>query len=196
MKKAKKCALSLIIFFLIASIAYAEPSKPISKMMKTPASAFDVFLFQLHEQSKCYRGWTENQDKDDHPDLCMTTIKYDFDDNIIEMHYFVTLKHKKMAGFKSATDKKKEEILKKVLADLAPLVGVEVSSMAFKFGMIQLTPIRKGWGTKDFDESEIREEISKRTVIHLHSKFDGFSYVATRNHNGEIFFEKKSKLSK
>lgn len=109
MKKAKNCALSLITFFLIASIAYAEPSQPISKMMKTPASAFDVFLFQLYEQSKCSQGWVGNQDKDDRPDLCMTMINYNFNDNIIEMNYVVTLKHKKMAGFKSATDKKKKK---------------------------------------------------------------------------------------
>jgi hypothetical protein len=31
----------------------AEPSNGISKLMKTPATVFDVFLFRLYEQSKC-----------------------------------------------------------------------------------------------------------------------------------------------
>ena len=57
---------------LISSTAHSEPSKPISALMDAPASAFDVFLFQLHERTKC-QSWFGNKDQ---PDMCMTTIKY------------------------------------------------------------------------------------------------------------------------
>ncbi len=175
----------------------AEPSKPISSMMNTPSSIFDVFLFQLLEQSKCFQGWFVNRKKDDKPDLCMTTINYNFDDNLIEMNFFVEERYKDMKGFASGSDSLKEKILKKILNDVAEYVGVESiveGQSSFRFGMIQLTPMRHGWGTKGFDEKSAKEEIANRTVIHLRANVGGYVYTATRDHHGKVTFEKSKFL--
>ena len=69
-------------------------------------------------------------------------------------------------------------------------MGVEEDN-GMKFGMIQLTKIRNGWSKKGFNESDIKEEFSKRTVVAVVANIkDGFIYKATRNHHGKVFFEK------
>jgi hypothetical protein len=82
-----------------SSQAMAEPSKPISAFMEAPASAFDVFILQLFEQSKCYRGWFGNTAAEKESDLCMTMIDYNFNDNLIIMNFSVRDSHEKMKGF-------------------------------------------------------------------------------------------------
>jgi len=179
---------------LVNAQTIAEPSKPISSMMDTPSTVFDMYLFRLLEQSKCNQGWFGNREKDDKPDLCMTTIEYQYADNLIEMNFFVQERHEKMKGFTSASDIQKEKILKNILIEVAQSVGVVSrgdGKLNFRFGMIQMTPMRHGWGTSSFDEEVARDEISDRTVIHLRSNVDGFVYKATRNHHGKIMFEKK-----
>jgi len=179
----------LIVIGLAVTHAAAEPSRPIAKMMDTPASTFDVFLFRLYEQSKCFQGWFGNRKNDDKPDLCMTTIKYKFDDNFIVMNFIVREKYEKMAGFRSSSDKQKESMLKALLSDVATSVGVEPQGT--RLGMIQLTPIREGWSTKAFEETETREEIANRTVIHLRANIGGFVYTVTRDHHGNVTFDKE-----
>jgi len=185
----------LIVFTLaVPTHAVSEPSKPISSMMDTPSSVFDVFLFQLIEQSKCHKGWFGNRYKTQKTDLCMTTIDYKFDDNLIEMNFFVEEKYKDMKGFIKGNEEKKESILKTILNDVAISVGVEVRGegpLNFRAGMIQMTPIRKGWNTKTFDQDSAKNEIAERTVIYIRANIGGIIYTAKRDHHGKVSYEKE-----
>ena len=189
------CHMILLAAMLFASIdAYAEPSKPISSMMDTPSSVFDVFLFQLLEQSKCYQGWFGNRTAQDKTNLCMTTIDYNFDDNLVEMDFFVEEKYEDMKGFSKSGEAQKEAILKRILSYVAQSVGVESrgqDKLNFRLGMIQMTPIRHGWATKGFDDKAVKDEIADRTVIHLRANIEGFVYTATRDHHGKVTFGKE-----
>ena len=191
----KKFALSIIIFLLIVPLAHAAPSKLISKMINTPASVFDIFLFQLYNQAKCIEGQYFEDRGNPRSPLCMYSIYYDFDDNIIEMNFLVSSKSTKMAGFKYATDNRKEKMVREVLDYIAILVGVEkrpkdLSDSEFK--MIQTTLIHFGWATKDFDEDEVRKEIARRTRISL-SVSDAYPFAIeiSRDHQVKIFYEKR-----
>ncbi|WP_194868958.1 hypothetical protein [Pseudoalteromonas sp. PPB1] len=183
----------LFVFVFLSNQSYAEPSKFIAQAMTAPASVFDLFLFKIEEQSKCYRGWFGNSKTKDHETPCLTTLKYNFDENIIKMNFFVGDVNEKMIGFKASNDKDKEAILRNVLSDLASTLGVEKNEYSgLKLGMIQMTSIRNGWSRDEFDESNFKEEVTKRTVITVTANIeDGFIYKAIRNHHGKVRFEKK-----
>ena len=67
-----------MILLFISNNSLCEPSKPLAKLMDTQATAFDFFLFQIFERTKC-QTWFGNEDK---PHMCMTVIDYDFEDNL------------------------------------------------------------------------------------------------------------------
>ena len=185
-----KSLISLLLVVTFTSQSQAEPSKLIAQMMTTQTTNFDFFLFKLEEQSKCYRGWFGNSKDKNAEKPCLTTLDYNFDDNIIKMNFFVDNTNEQMTRFSSSSDKDKEVILKAVLSKVAVSLGVEEAN-GMKFGMIQLTNIRNGWSQKEFNESDIKEEISKRTVVTVTANIkDGFIYRATRHHHGKVFFEK------
>ena len=79
--------ISIIILLLVSTYTVAEPSKPIANFIKTPASAFDMYLFRLYEQSKCRKGgWFISEPNNKEPNVCMPTpIEYSYEDNIIEI---------------------------------------------------------------------------------------------------------------
>lgn len=183
--------MSFLIIILISSQSHAEPSKLITKMLATQVSTLDFYLFRIEEQSKCNRGWFGNSKNNDSKKPCLTTLDYNFEDNLIKMHFFVDDTNAQMINFETSNDKYKENTLKEILAGIVILMGVE-EDKGLKFGMIQMTNIRNGWSNKGFDESKIKDEIAKRTVIAVTANIkDGFVYRATRNHHGKVFFEKK-----
>ena len=190
-----KALASSLLIILVSSQIQAEPSKPIAKMITTQTSTFDFFLFKLEEKAKCYRGWFGNSKGNNSKKPCLTTLNYSFEDNLIQMNFFVDDTTEKMKNFRNSNDKNKEIILKAVLANIATTMGVEENN-GMKLGMIQMTTLRNGWAREAFDETEVKEEIAKRTVIVLTAKIkDGFIYRVTRNHHGKVFFEKnKSKF--
>lgn len=177
---------------MLATNAPADPSKPIRSAMSTPASIFDLFILQLWEQSKCFQGWFGNS-ADRNKELCMTTIDYDFDDNIVEMNFLISETDTKIKGFKTANEKRKEQILTAALKELAISIGVEsIDEKIGRFGMIQFTPMRRDWKTDDFDADTVKDEIADRTVIHLRVKNEGFIYKASRDHRGKINLSKET----
>lgn len=189
-----KIVLSSLLFILLSSQSQAEPSKLIAQAMTTQTSAFDFFLFKIEEQSKCHRGWFGNSKNKNSEKPCLTTLDYNFEDNLIKMNFFVDETNEKMIHFKTSNDKNKEAILREVLSSIATSLGIEERN-GMKFGMLQMTKMRNGWSKKEFDESKVKEEIAKRTVVAVTANIkDGFIYRATRNHHGKVFFEKnKSK---
>ena len=130
--------LGIALTYSLCSPSHADPSKPIRALLEAPASAFDVFLFTLHERSKCYQGAGVSDSKP-RPELCMTTIDYNFDDNVIEMHFLVSQKHPAMHRFAAADDAGKRKILDERFKELVLQVGVGGPNDVF-FGLIQNTP--------------------------------------------------------
>ena len=175
---------------LLGGNAYSEPSKQIDVLMHTPASAFDLFLFQLFERTKC-QTWFGSKDQ---ADICMTTINYDFDDNLIEMNFRALETYEHLKGFKAAPEKQKIELMKSSLTQLASSVGLTKASAGFRYGMIQSIPIRHGWSTKSLNMKEVKEEIVKRTVLFLHFTYSGKTYKAKRDHHGKVSVEAKKSL--
>ena len=68
---------------MLTSVA-ADPGPQISNMMKTPASAFDLYLFRLYEGARCNR-LIKNTNSDE-ADLCMTSLAYDVDSNVLSAY--------------------------------------------------------------------------------------------------------------
>ena len=110
------CIYIFVGMILITSQGVSEPSKPISSMMDTPASVFDVYLFRIWQKLEC------NDVQDIAP--CMVRIEYQFDDNIIEMTFRILVSDDQMKEFETATDNQKENILINILGNLAIDVGV------------------------------------------------------------------------
>ena len=177
----------VIIIGLIPLHALAEPSKPIAKLMETPASAFDVFLFHIKVtgEDECYHTyWAAPINQSD---LCLTNLKYSYDDNIIEMRFFVSRRHKLLQSISGKSQKDKEDTIKDILTEAAEIAGVEKQNGVFYCGWIQSVPMRHGWGTKDLDEIEMRDEIRRRTRVVLETDLiDRKRYKAVRSHHGEI----------
>jgi len=179
-----------IIIIMVIGLApwhvTAEPSKPIAKFMDAPASAFDVFLFRVKEEGKCYQTYWGNPGNQK-LDLCLTGLVYNFDDNIIEMNFFVYEHHELLQGISGKSKKDKEDTVKSILTKVAEIAGVEKRIHIGYSGWIQSVPIRHGWSTKNLNMNEVREEIRKRTIVRLYTDpIDGQSYKAVRSHYGEI----------
>ena len=186
--KSVRTIVLVIIICLIPLHALAEPSKPIAKLMDTPASAFDVFLFRIKERGEveCYHYYWADPGDQKHA-LCLKDLAYSYDDNIIEMRFFVSKRHELLQGISGKPQKEKEDIIKKILTEAAKNAGVEKSGPFGYSGWIQSVPIRHGWGKKNLNESEIREEIRRRTRVVLYTDvIDWKRYKAVRSHHGEI----------
>lgn len=182
----------VILASLIGTVS-AEPSRHISALMQTPASTFDFYLYRLYDQTKCFHFFESPVLEENKPNLCMTNLEYQFDDNLIVMNFFVRENYKHMSGFLNSSEEKKKDILKTIMADLSKDIGVasrDKDNPGFRFGLIQMTPIREGWKTKEFDEYEVREEIANRTVMHLRTNIAGFVYTLTRDQHGKLTYQK------
>src|SRR5690606_26887306 len=103
-----------VIFLLLSFHVFSEPSKPIANFMDTPASAFDVFLFRLKENGECYQSYWGNPGGQKLA-LCLTGLEYRFDDNILDMKFFVSSRHEMMQGLSGKTQKEKEGAIKRIL---------------------------------------------------------------------------------
>jgi hypothetical protein len=179
--------LVLLVFCLMSFHALAGPSRPIANLMNTPASAFDVFLFRIQESGECYQShWGNPGGKK--LDLCLTQLLYFFDDNIIEMTFYVSEHHEMMQGISGKSQREIKDAVRSILTKVGQTAGVEKFPVFDNyFGWIQRVPIRHSWSRKDLNENEIREEVRKRTRVVLYTgPIDGTKYKAVRSHHGEI----------
>jgi len=177
-----------VLIFMLNLVLSATPSKPIATLMDTPASAFDMFLYNIQKRGECNSRYWGN------PggfklNLCMTSLDYNYDDNLIKMKFFVS------NNYKLIQDNKKEKIeslLKKIMSKVSQIVGVEhISWGKYYSGWIQNVTIRHGWGTKTVNLDEIRNEIRKRTEITLITQsINGIRYKVTRTHHGKVIIIK------
>ena len=172
---------NLVILFsiLFAQQALAEPSPQIAKMIQTPATAFDMFLFRLYEAAKC-NNVLKNSNSDE-ADLCLSSIKYDADTNVLLTFFRVLPATEAMADFVDQDTDGRKQIMLKLLDNTVRRVGALDS-----WGLLHSTPISHGWKGNVVDEKSFRAELAQRTSTALSTLYDGVVYIATRHQDGRI----------
>lgn len=182
MNRAKAFSL-LTTMLTIPTGAFSAPSAPIANLINTPASVFDVFLINMHENARCYRD--SGKIINDQP--CMTTFRYLFNENIIEMSFFASQNVNELTQLTGKPRRDVESGIIEILKQVSQNVGVEPRASLGYSGWIQLTPIRNGWSTGNLNEDAAREEFKLRTRVHLHTdRLDGYRYHATRSIDGTL----------
>jgi hypothetical protein len=174
-----KTGLSMLIGVLLTAQALAEPGPRIAGMMQTPASAFDLFLFRLYEAGKC-NNVVKNNNLDE-ADLCLSSIAYDAEANVLTGFFRVLPGAEAMDDFVDLEADGRREILLRLLDNTARRLGAVDS-----WGLLHNTPISHGGRVGDADEKAFRAEIAARTTTKLTTSYDGVVYVATRHHDGRI----------
>ena len=171
--------LAILFCLLIAQQAFAAPGPQTAKMMQTPATAFDMFLFRLYEAAKCNNVLKNNNA--DEADLCLSSIKYDTDTNILSTFFRVLPAAEVMEDFVDQDAGGRKEILLKLLDNTVRRVGAVDS-----WGLLHSTPVAYGRTGSVADEKSFRAELAKRTTTALSTSYDSVVYIATRHHDGSI----------
>ena len=169
----------LLLALLLSMPLSADPGPQISTMMKTPASAFDVFLFRLYEGAKC-NNLVKN-DNAGEADLCMTALSYDADTNELSTFFRVYPAALAMEDFVDQDAAGRKQLLLQLLDDTVRRVGAVDS-----WGLLYSTPISHGSKAGDAGEKAFRAELASRTTTSLSTSYDGVVYVATRRYDGVI----------
>jgi|GEM_PF-4215991 len=157
----KIITITLAIIFSQPSIS--EPSAEIKKLMSTPISAFDFFLYQLHEETRCESFLLHNKTS---PYFCiLKTPNYNKKENTIELtfrHYKATpalLEFK--SKFERALENKKLKILEKELNSLLRVLGLTKGyakdlTEIYKIGLIDHVVKRGGLKINDKEIGNIK----------------------------------------
>ena len=175
---------AIFVTFIGINGAKAEPSDPIKTMIQTPASAFDVFLFNLREKDKC-------PDRIFSPaktaSACIGRVEYDFEENLVKFTIFITEEYGRLGNFASSSEEERKKILTATITKLAGSVGI-----TSKYGLIHRVPVRNDWKTGNVDVAKFRTEVASRSVIatqHSIPNEDGETdniYSVERDHEGKI----------
>lgn len=186
----KKIAWLLLLMICFTGTGITAPGQSILKMMRTPVTAFDFFLFELEESCKCEK-WFGNPNWRSDP--CLTLMEYNIEEDLIYLNFYVhdpSRSSTYMRGFTSGSDAQKEQILRKAVERLAVVVGVaERPGTGKPYGLIQVTPIRRGWFNPDFKEAELKDDVVRRTVLTLQTKFQAKLYRVERKNDGQVLYE-------
>ncbi len=165
--------------FLLSLSAMAEPGPQITTMMQKPASAFDLYLFRIYESGKCNAVIKNN--KLEEADLCLTSIGYDADKNILTAFFRILPGAEVMDDFVDLEADERRQILLQILENTARRFGAVDG-----WGLLHSTPISYGNLSGRVDEKAFRAELAQRTDTRLSTSYDGIVYVATRHHDGRI----------
>jgi len=168
----------ILLGILLAQPVLAQTGSAITHMMQTPATAFDLFLFRLYESAKC-NNVVKNVNSDE-ADLCLSTIKYDADKNILSAFFRVLPGAEAMDDFVDLEAEGRKEIMLKLLENTVRRVGAVDS-----WGLLHSTPISYG-NENQAAEKSFRAELAARTSTALSTSYDGVVYIATRHHDGTI----------
>ena len=169
----------LLFGLLLVQQVFAQPSPQIENMMQTPATVFDMFLFRLYEAAKC-NNVVKNSNADE-ADLCLTSIGYDADKNILSVFFRVLPWAEIMDEFVDVEPAERKEIMLKLLENTARRFGAMDS-----WGLLHSTPMSHGWQGSAADEKSFRAELAQRTVISLSTSYSGIVSVAKRNADGTM----------
>jgi hypothetical protein len=169
----------LILACLASAKVLANPGTQVERMMQTPASAFDMFLFRLYEGAKC-NNLVQNGNADE-ADLCMTSIAYDAETGVLSAYFRVYPGAPAMDDFVDQDAAGRKAIMLKLLDNTVRRVGALDS-----WGLLYSTPISYAKGAAVADEKEFRVELAARTTTALSTSYDGVVYVATRHYDGSL----------
>ena len=165
---------------LLTTVAVmAQSTSPIESMMKTPASAFDLFLFRLYEGAKC-NNLVKNNNADE-ADLCMTSLTYDLESRVLSAFLRVYPGAEPMDDFIDQDAAGRKLILMRLLDNSVRRVGALDS-----WGLLYSTPISYGMNSGNAQEKAFRAELAARTTVALSTSYNGVVYVATRQYDGTI----------
>lgn len=171
--------LFMVIGFTLMSQAAAAPGVNIARMMQTPASAFDMFLFRLYEAAKCNKV-VKNSNLDE-ADLCLSSLSYNADKNILSAFVRILPGAEIMDDFVDLEPEGRKEIMLKVLANTARRIGAVDS-----WGLLHSTPIGHGDAVAVAEQKSFRAELANRTATALSTSYDGVVYIATRHPGGRV----------
>ncbi|MDH3630463.1 MAG: hypothetical protein OER98_05015 [Gammaproteobacteria bacterium] len=174
-----KIILVILFSLLLVQPVLAEPGPAIAKMIQTPATAFDMFLFRLYEAAKCNNVLKNNNS--DEADLCLSTIKYDADKNVLSAFFRVLPGAEVMDDFVDQEFAGRKEIMLKLLDNTVRRFGAVDT-----WGLLHNTPISHGWKGSKAEEKSFRTELAQRTSTALTTSYDGVVYIATRKPDGSI----------
>jgi hypothetical protein len=169
----------LTLGLLTAVPVMAQSASPIESLMKTPASAFDLFLFRLYEGAKC-NNMVKNNNADE-ADLCMTSLTYDVESRVLSAFLRVYPGAEVMDDFIDQDAAGRKLILMTLLDISVRRVGALDS-----WGLLYSTPISYGMESGSALEKAFRVELAARTTVALSTSYDGVVYVATRQYDGSI----------
>jgi len=154
--------------------AIAEPSPPIRQLMAVPPSAFDVFLFRLHESAKC-GNWLGAAEP---PDLCLASVQYTPATDVLDLHFQMSPVHEDLMDFAELGEEQREFRLLGRLERLTQLAGVEG-----RWGLLWSVPLSVA-GDVGIDRGAAREALASRSAVHLHVTYGTTVYTATRDVDG------------
>jgi len=170
----------LVLFTLLIAMGnQASASPEIARMVATPVSAFDLFLFRIYESAKCNNVLKNNNA--DEADLCMSSLNYDADNNILSAFFRVLPGAESMDEFIEEDAARRKAILLALLNNTARRVGA-----LDQWGLIHNLPIGYNPSFSQSTEKAFRAELANRTSTILSTSYDGVVYTATRHFDGKI----------
>jgi hypothetical protein len=186
--------LSLILLF--TGLALAKPNKSIKEMMDTPISAFDFFLYQLYDSTKCdsWPGFGQFT-----PSKCMTAKpEYDDENGSITLRYRIALSTNDDTDmeyfeiFMNASEEKREKMHKENIYYLLYQLGLRKHFHKQENKSALNYP--RGWIDGVFLPKQLKKKLDKvKDQIILYIRFsygNNLMYTGKRDKDGVITIEK------
>ena len=114
-----------------------------------------MFLYRFYESAKCNNVLKNNNS--DEADLCLSSIKYDADNNILSVFVRVLPGAEAMDDFVDVELDERREILLTLLDNTVRRMGAVDT-----WGLMHSIPISHGWNASQADEKLFRAELAKR----------------------------------
>lgn len=171
----------LIIALTLCLTAQAAVADALRQAMRTPASVLDLFLFQLHEASKC-ASLLPNANIAE-PTLCLTGLRFNASSAVLRLYFRENADSEGLGDFLVMNDLEREEFLYRHIERVAERAGA-----VNEWGMIHSLPVVAS-PIDGFDERAFRRALAERTEVHLNIELDGRIYAVSRAAGGETTFE-------
>ncbi len=171
----------LIVTLALCLSALPSGADPLREAMKTPVSVLDLFLFRLHEASKC-ASWMPNLNAPE-PTLCLTGLRFSARDAVLRLYFREAADSADLGDFQVMNELEREAFLYRYIDRLAQRAGV-----VNEWGMIHSLPLT-ATPVEGFDDDAFRRALAERTEVHLNIEHDGSIYAVSRLANGELTFE-------
>ena len=179
----KRLILAFCLGCLAPAAGAAEPA--IARMLATPASVMDVFLLRLYEAGKCNN--VVRNDNVDEADLCLTTLDYDAERNLLSAFFRVLPAALIMDDFVDLDADGRQQIMLQLLDTTARRMGAVDT-----WGLLHSTPVAYGGSVDAEAIKAFRTALAARTTVALVTSYSGVVYRATRHHDGKVdYFQSK-----